>query len=209
MDLNNVTLTGTLERDPITRFQETGTQQVSFTLRVDEAGPAGQLFKLYVPCEAYGQAGELAGELNAGASVLVAGKLKWTAYTGKDGTKKTRLAVLARLVKVLALAAVEAAVETSRYRNACSVTKQGEGCESMPRPRLYATNAERQCAYRQRKQVKVYHRHQKMEWATPPEFFDTLDAEFHFTVDVAAQPICRLRGLRRPQKGCYGERSPQ
>ena len=39
MDLNHVTLTGTLERDPITRFQDTGTPQVSFTLRVDEPGP--------------------------------------------------------------------------------------------------------------------------------------------------------------------------
>lgn len=102
MDLNHCTLTGVLERDPITRFADHGTQQVSFTLRLTEAGPAGQEFRLFVPCEAYGQAGEVAGQLSVGAAVLVAGKLKWTSYTAKDGSKKTSLCVLARLVKRLA-----------------------------------------------------------------------------------------------------------
>ena len=32
----------------------------------------------------------------------VAGKLKWTAYTARDGSKKTSLCVLARMVKRLA-----------------------------------------------------------------------------------------------------------
>src|SRR6266581_4164958 len=107
-DLNHVTLTGILERDPITKFADHGTQQVGFTVRLTEAGPAGQAFTLFVPCEAYSQVAELAGDLHAGAAVLVAGKLKWTSYTAKDGSKKSTLAVLARLVKVLAPAAVEA-----------------------------------------------------------------------------------------------------
>ena len=109
MNLNHVTLTGTLERDPITRFADHGTQQVSFTLRLTEAGPAGQAFTLFVPCEAYGQAGELAGDLHVGEAVLIAGKLKWTSYTDKTGQKRTSLCVLARLVKRLAPAAVAAA----------------------------------------------------------------------------------------------------
>src|SRR5437773_2292736 len=100
-DVNNVLMTGTLERDPTTRFADHGTQRTSFTLRVEEAGPAGQLFKLFVPVEAYGHAGEVAGELSAGASVLIAGKLKWTSTTAKDGSKKTSLCVLARLVRKL------------------------------------------------------------------------------------------------------------
>jgi hypothetical protein len=105
-DLNHITLTGVLERDPITKFAEHGTQQVHFTLKVVEPGPAGQEFKLFVPVEAYSQVAAQAGDLNAGDAVLVAGKLKWTSYTAKDGTKKSTLAVLARLVKVLAPAAV-------------------------------------------------------------------------------------------------------
>jgi single-stranded DNA-binding protein len=109
-DLNHVTLTGILERDPITRFADHGTQQVHFTLKLTEAGPAGQAFTLYVPIEAYSQVAELVGDLHAGDAALVAGKLKWTSYTAKDGTKKSTLAVLARLVKRLAPAAVETAV---------------------------------------------------------------------------------------------------
>src|SRR5438093_11599764 len=101
-DLNHVTLTGTLERDPITRFADAGTQVCSFTLRLTEAGPAGQAFTLFVPCEAYSQAAELAGELGAGDAVVVSGKLKWTSWTDKQGQKRTNLAVLARLVKRLA-----------------------------------------------------------------------------------------------------------
>ena len=109
-DLNHCTFTGVLERDPVVTFADHGTQQVSFTLRIDEAGPSGQLFKLCVPCEAYGQAGEQAGELHASAAVLIAGKLQWTSWTDKHGQKRTSLCVLARLVKRLAPAAVAAAV---------------------------------------------------------------------------------------------------
>jgi single-stranded DNA-binding protein len=106
-DLNHVTLTGVLERDPITRFADHGTQQVSFTLRLLEVGPAGQAFTLFVPVEAFSQVAELAGDLSAGDAVMVAGKLKWTSYTAKDGSKKSNLAVLARLLKRLVLAPQE------------------------------------------------------------------------------------------------------
>lgn len=108
IDLNHMTLTGILERDPITRFADHGTQVTSFTLKLIEAGPAGQAFMLFVPVEAYGQAGELAGELNAGDAVLVAGKLKWRSWTDKTGQKRSSLCVLARLLKRLTPAAVEA-----------------------------------------------------------------------------------------------------
>ena len=60
MDLNHVTLTGVVKRDPVTRFADHGRQQVNFTLT-----------------------------------------------TQQDGSKKSSLAVLARLVRVLAPAAVE------------------------------------------------------------------------------------------------------
>ena len=105
--MNHVTLTGVLERDPVTKFADHGTQQVSFTLKLIEPGPAGQAFKLFVPVEAYSQVAAEAGDLSAGDAVMVAGKLKWTSYTAKDGSKKTSLAVLARLIKVLAPAPVE------------------------------------------------------------------------------------------------------
>jgi len=84
-DLNQLTLTGILERDPITRFADHGTQQVHFTLRVTEPGPAGQAFKLYVPVEAYSQGAEQAGDLGVGHAVLVAGKLGQDVEAGRRG----------------------------------------------------------------------------------------------------------------------------
>ncbi len=108
-DLNHVTLTGTLERDPVTRFTaDHGTQQVSFTLRLTEAGPAGQALTLLVPCECGADAAQEAGELNAGDTVMVAGRLKRLTWTAPTGQKKTSLCVLGRLLKRLAPAAVEA-----------------------------------------------------------------------------------------------------
>jgi hypothetical protein len=65
---------------------------------------------------------------------------------------------------------------------------------SIGRPRLYATNATRQRAYRHRKRqarqtvLKVYHRHKTSEYATPQDLFEEYHAQFGFTLDVAAQP---------------------
>jgi len=63
-----------------------------------------------------------------------------------------------------------------------------------PRQRCSQTPAQRQRAYRQRQKhaeqghLKVYYRSITGEWATPQRFFDALDAEFHFTMDLAASP---------------------
>ena len=106
--LNHMTFTSALERDLVHCLGDHSIHICQITLQLTEAGPAGQPFTLFVPVEAYRQVAELAGDLSAGAAVLVTGKLKWTSYTAKDGSKKTNLAVLARLIKVLA-----PAVETS------------------------------------------------------------------------------------------------
>jgi len=75
---------------------------VGFTIRVEEVNRAsGELFKVFVPVEVYGQACDQAQALRAGDTVMVAGKIKWTSWTGKDGQKKSSLAVLARTVRVV------------------------------------------------------------------------------------------------------------
>jgi phage N-6-adenine-methyltransferase len=63
----------------------------------------------------------------------------------------------------------------------------------MPQLRLYRTNAARQKAYRLRnglnkgtKKAKPYFLSSSIEWGTPPEIFDPLDAQYHFTLDVCA-----------------------
>jgi hypothetical protein len=63
--------------------------------------------------------------------------------------------------------------------------KRGRG-----RPRIYKsrvlTNAERCRRYRQRLKRRVYWRHDSDLWSTPQEFFETLHAEFGFTLDACA-----------------------
>ncbi|MCC7230613.1 MAG: hypothetical protein IT203_09495 [Fimbriimonadaceae bacterium] len=56
----------------------------------------------------------------------------------------------------------------------------------MARPRKYATNAERQAAYRKRKKRSVHFRSDSFEWSTPQDLFDELHREFAFDLDVCA-----------------------
>lgn len=100
-DVNNVLLTGVLERDPVTRFADHGTQSVGFTLRLTEAGPAGQAFTVFIPCLAYGHAAEIAQALQPGETVLLQGRLKWRRYRTAKGEDKSGLAVNARLIRTL------------------------------------------------------------------------------------------------------------
>src|SRR4051812_32279523 len=104
--LNRCVLTGVLERDPITRFADHGTQMTGYSLTRTEPGPTGPEFRLFIPVENYSQVAEQAGDFSAGGSVFVVDKLKFTSWTTTDGMKKTSLAVLARLIKVLTPASV-------------------------------------------------------------------------------------------------------
>jgi hypothetical protein len=58
----------------------------------------------------------------------------------------------------------------------------------MGRLRRYKTNAARQRAYRHRLKRSIHFRSDTHVWSTPQAFFDALDAEFGFTVDVCALP---------------------
>jgi phage N-6-adenine-methyltransferase len=58
----------------------------------------------------------------------------------------------------------------------------------MGRRRKYRTNAARQRAYRRRKRLPAYLRHESIEWETPPDLFAKLNAEYCFTLDAAATP---------------------
>jgi phage N-6-adenine-methyltransferase len=69
----------------------------------------------------------------------------------------------------------------------------------MPRPRVYPSNADRQRAYRRRvaknaaslplKTRQTLFSSRTAEWATPRKLFASLDAEFGFSLDVAADDI--------------------
>jgi hypothetical protein len=54
------------------------------------------------------------------------------------------------------------------------------------RPKIHKDNAAKRRAYRQRLKRSVHFRSDTDVWETPQAFFDTLHAEFGFTLDVCA-----------------------
>jgi phage N-6-adenine-methyltransferase len=56
------------------------------------------------------------------------------------------------------------------------------------RPRRFCSGACRKRAFRRRAKRPIHFRSQSDEWATPPDLFAGLDAEFAFDLDVCATP---------------------
>src|SRR5262245_4038925 len=54
------------------------------------------------------------------------------------------------------------------------------------RPPVYCGNTCRCLAYQKRKRRSAHFKRYSCEWSTPQDFFDELDAEFRFTLDVCA-----------------------
>ena len=98
MDLNHVVVSGSVEREPFVKELENGTLTTSFAIRVEEPSQTGEVFKLFVTVDCYGQLAKETETLQAGDAVVVSGKLKYKSWTGKNGEKKSTLAVLARTV---------------------------------------------------------------------------------------------------------------
>jgi single-stranded DNA-binding protein len=105
--MNHVCLVGRLVRTPSVRFEDSGTVQARFTLCIEEPGrEGGPPFRLYVPCVAWGKAGEAASLLSAADRIAATGKLCWLKGKDASGTDVSRLAVNIRELTVLASAGV-------------------------------------------------------------------------------------------------------
>jgi single-stranded DNA-binding protein len=102
--LNMVCLTGTLERQPTVSFEGEGSQVCRFTLRLEEGGRDGTIYKTYIGCEVYGRLADQAGSLQPGDVVAVTGALKWRSYVDKSGEKRGAHAVFVRTLTPLLVA---------------------------------------------------------------------------------------------------------
>ncbi len=107
--LNLLIVSGTVERMSL-RFREDGTCVCTGTLRIDELGSSGTVFKTYLPFEGYAKVGEVLGERQIGDVLMLQGKVFWRKYTTKSGEEKNGLALLVQKVSVLLPAAVETSV---------------------------------------------------------------------------------------------------
>jgi single-stranded DNA-binding protein len=104
--LNLCVVPGSLERDPALRYREDGTAQCPCTIRVEDVGTNGTVYKTYVVAEAFGKTAEVLAELHSGAVVMVQGKLFWRKHITKSGEEKSGLALLAQKINMLVPAAV-------------------------------------------------------------------------------------------------------
>jgi single-stranded DNA-binding protein len=99
--VNHVVVSGRLERDPALRYRADGTALCTCTLRLEERGPHGEDFRLYVPVGAYGKLGEALGRCGHGDLLLFNGKLFWRSSPTRTGDVKGSLAVLVQKMSVL------------------------------------------------------------------------------------------------------------
>jgi single-strand DNA-binding protein len=100
----SVTLWGNATRDPEMRFSATGTSVTSFGIAVSHRYQSGGQWKeeaSFIDVTLFGQAGEnAAASISKGMRVCVTGRLKREEWTGSDGEKKSKLAVIAEDVGV-------------------------------------------------------------------------------------------------------------
>jgi single stranded DNA-binding protein len=94
--INKVIVGGRLTAEgPKLTYSPEGTPQCTFTVRIEEAGKDGATFKVFVPIDVFGAHAEwVAAHVNAGALVLVDGKLKWRSWVDKQGQKQGKLVLM-------------------------------------------------------------------------------------------------------------------
>lgn len=105
-DINRVIITGRLTRDPELRAMQSGTSSLSIPLAVNDAvrnRDTGEWDERanYVDCVVFGRRAEaLASRLKKGTGVTVDGKLRWSSWESKDGSKRTKLEVVVNELKL-------------------------------------------------------------------------------------------------------------
>jgi single-stranded DNA-binding protein len=92
--LNLLIVSGALDRAPQVRFREDGACVCTGTLRLEEQGTQGTVFKTFLPFEAYGKVGEHLGTWHEGDLGTLQGKVCWRKYHTKGGEEKSGLALL-------------------------------------------------------------------------------------------------------------------
>lgn len=95
MFLNQCTVAGVVSDTPTVRYLDSGQQVTSLSIRIDDEGKGGRVFKTYVQVEGYGTVADALQDLDEGQSVCITGKLAYRTWTGKDGNKQGGLRVMA------------------------------------------------------------------------------------------------------------------
>ena len=99
-NINRVNISGNLGRDPELRTTASGTQILSFSVAVtdrqkDKSTGEWTDYTNWADCIVFGnRATALADMLRKGSKVAVEGKLRYSSWEAKDGTKRSKLEVV-------------------------------------------------------------------------------------------------------------------
>lgn len=125
--INKVLISGNLTDDPRTNILENGTHVANFRVASSQSyrGRDGEWQKktCFVDVVTWRQLAErVAGRLHKGSPVMIEGELQYTQWDSQDGSKRSRVEILARSVQMLE--------KTGDYGSGPS---QSEGSEKPPR----------------------------------------------------------------------------
>lgn len=106
-DINRVTVSGNLTRNPDLRAQPSGSMVLNFGLAVNDSRKnkdtgSWEEFPNFVDVVVFGGRAEwLARNIRMGTKVCVEGKLRYSSWVGKDGQKRHKLEIAADTVIVM------------------------------------------------------------------------------------------------------------
>lgn len=105
VSFNKVILIGNLTRDPEVRYTPNGVAVASFTLAINRRYKQAEKVKdevSYIDVVAFGSLAEACGHyVKKGASVLIDGRLQQRRWETEDGQKKSKVEVVAEVVKFI------------------------------------------------------------------------------------------------------------
>ena len=131
LELNKVLLIGNLTRDPEVRYLPSGTAVAEFDIGVNRRfkNREGELQKetLFIRISSFGRTAEFCGEyLKKGGRVYAEGRLRLESWEAKDGTKRTRISVVAERIQFADPKPTAAAVEEGQESPAENQEPPGE-----------------------------------------------------------------------------------
>ena len=99
-NFNNVTLVGNLTKDPESRFTNSGTAVVNFSLAVNN--PARDDEVLFINCVAFAKLAEVINKYcERGKNILVNGRLVLDSYETNDGDKRSQIKLFVNSMQLL------------------------------------------------------------------------------------------------------------
>ena len=113
MSINIVVISGNLTRDPEARSTPSGTGVLEFGVAVNDRRKnphTGQWEDVpnFIDCAVFGARADALGRLlHKGSKVSVRGHLKWSQWEAKDGSKRSKISVVADDVELMSRGAAE------------------------------------------------------------------------------------------------------